>query len=154
MAITADGFISWTADVGTSKTLLPDFQGGMVLADQQSVQKLDGITGQAQPAYSYAHPPSFGSSPTAVHTDGTIFTVDGDQLVGINPQTGAPKFGITMDDSVYDQLPYCEFPVANHSVSPPTIYQLAIAGDGNAYVAYSYSNENTDPQIIGNCNSG
>jgi hypothetical protein len=154
MAVTADGFVPWTANVGMNKSLLPDFQGGLVLADQQSVGKLDGLTGQAKPGYSYSHPPSFGSSPTTVHTDGTIFTVDGDSLVGINPQTGVPKFGIAMENSVYDQLPFCEFPVANHTVSPPTIYQLVIAGDGNAYIAYSYSNDTSDPQIIGNCNAG
>ena len=159
MAVTADGFVSWTADVGTdSKKLLPDFQGGMVLAGGQSVQELDGLTGQAKPAYSYTYPPSVysivGLAPTAVHTDGTIFTVDGHSLLGIDPQTGVPKFGITMEDSNYHQLPYCEFPVDNQTVSPPTVYQLMIAGDGNAYVAYSYSNQTSDPQILGDCNSG
>ena len=139
MAVSSEGFVSWTADVGTdSKKLLPDFQGGMVLAGGQSVQKLDGLTGQAKPAYSYTYPPSdysgVGFAPTAVHTDGTIFTVDGHSLLGVDPQTGVPKFEITMEDSNYHQLPFCEFPVDNQGVTPPTVYQLMIAGDGNAYV--------------------
>jgi hypothetical protein len=87
-AITSDGVTAWTATLGPGAALLPDFQGGLVVSDNQGIRKLDGITGQSYPAY----PP--GGDPLAVHADGTIFTVvydtDGKRsVVGIDPISGA-----------------------------------------------------------------
>jgi hypothetical protein len=90
---------------------------------------------------------------TVVHTDGTIFTLDGDMVVGIDPTTGSPKFSIKMEDNVSDLLPFCEFQVDNRFISPPTVHQMMIAGDGYAYVAYSYRNSLSDAQVLGNCNT-
>ena len=137
MAVTADGFVSWTAEVGIGKTLLPDFQGGMVLADQQSVQKLDGLTGQARPAYSYSNP--YATVPTVVHTDGTIFTVDGSLVVGINPQTGVPKFSVSMEQSVGSSNGNCGEYTPSEGSSPPDVGRAIIAGDGYLYLPYFYT---------------
>ncbi|MBS1858428.1 MAG: IPT/TIG domain-containing protein, partial [Acidobacteria bacterium] len=49
-AITSDGLTSWSANVGYPYAMVPDFQGGLVVNDG-SIRKLDGLTGQAYPAY-------------------------------------------------------------------------------------------------------
>jgi len=158
LAITSDCLIAWTAFVGTGNNLIPDFQGGLVVANTQSINRLDGITGQAYPAYTSAS----GSALTTpvVHTDGTIFTVDGGTLVGINPQTGQPKFHVQMDQSSFY---YFDPGIASGYVSPgvcgaeivgppstgsalypPNVGQLIIAGDGYAYILYTYYDNSTD----------
>ncbi len=52
-AITSDGTTAWTASFTSLSTVLPDFQGGLVVLDAfaNSIKKLDGITGQPYPAY-------------------------------------------------------------------------------------------------------
>ena len=56
-AITSGGTTAWTANLNGaySGQTVPDFQGGLVVANlnqtRQSITKLDGITGQAYPAY-------------------------------------------------------------------------------------------------------
>jgi hypothetical protein len=60
-AIASDGTTAWTANIGQPSQALPDFQGGLVVATQSSVYKLDGITGQAYPAYTYPSGLSPGS---------------------------------------------------------------------------------------------
>jgi hypothetical protein len=67
-----------------------------------------------------------------VHADGTIFTIDGDSVVGIDPTTGQPKFSVQMDHSTSTSN-------GVSSDSPPMVGNLIVAGDGNAYVAYQYS---------------
>jgi hypothetical protein len=77
-AITSDGTVAWTADVSQAGHTLPDFQGGLVLANDSSIWKLDGITGQPNPAYTASGTTSlgaYGGSLVAVHPDGTIFAV-------------------------------------------------------------------------------
>ncbi|MFZ0317807.1 MAG: hypothetical protein WAL56_01670, partial [Candidatus Sulfotelmatobacter sp.] len=87
-AITSTGTTAWTAP-NVFGSGIPDFQGGLVVNNSQSVYKLDGLTGQPYPAYASVSAASGGPglSTLAVHTDGTIFTVDGSNLVGINPLT-------------------------------------------------------------------
>jgi hypothetical protein len=138
-AVTSDGAVAWTANV-TSNLSIPDFQGGLVVWDTQSVKKLDGLTGQAYPSYTYANPPKFGFPPLVVHTDGTIFTLDGDSVVGIDPKTGNAKFTIPMEHSITDQTLACDLPSPTlvHSDHPPTIGNLIVAGNEYAYVAYKY----------------
>ena len=146
-AIAADGTTAWTADISQAQafaggtydmsqgTLLPDFQGGLVVMNNDgSIYKLDGITGQAYPSYT---PPGPGCSvycelPTgglAVHPDGTIFTSytdeNGYNVVGIDPTTGTQKFMV---------------PATFNGVEP---FQggsttIIIAGDGYAYYSYPY----------------
>jgi hypothetical protein len=41
-AMTSDGKVAWTANVGTSSLKVPDFQGGMVIANPGSVKKSTG----------------------------------------------------------------------------------------------------------------
>jgi hypothetical protein len=80
-AVTSDGTVAWTANVGTStdqsgnsscNQFLPDFQGGVVVNTGQSIYRLDGVTGAPYPAYG-----SFENCFTTpvVHTNGTIFVV-------------------------------------------------------------------------------
>ncbi len=144
-AIRSDGTVAWTANAGSpANAALPDFQGGLTIQNLNStpptIQKLDGITGQPNPAYSYANPLHSLTGLTVVHTDGTIFTIDGDQLVGINPTTGQPVFSAAMEDSTSDSTPITECLTCGwHDVNAPNIYSLMIAGDGYVYVTYSYS---------------
>jgi len=148
-AITSSGMTAWTASVGTNFTcsnLIPDFQGGLVVANQQSIYRLDGMTGQAYPAYqSTGYNSGHGLSTPVVHTDGTIFAVDsGDMLVAINPTSGQPNFQVHMDDSSGQVSGNCgdtPLPQGGQSSSPPSppsVGSMIIAGDGYAYVPYLY----------------
>jgi hypothetical protein len=132
-AITSDGTTAWTADV-SQESAIPDFQGGLVLANDTSIWKLDGITGQPYPAYTLGASTYFvgdfwGGSP-AVHPDGTILTMlvaeqdppsNSYSVIGIDPSTGAQKFSVPV-------------PVDRIEVG----YGVMIAGDGYAYLPYSY----------------
>jgi hypothetical protein len=125
--------------VGTDKKLLPDFQGGLVVADPNAISKLDGITGQPYPAYNIVNPIGFFTPPVLVHTDGTIFTVDGGTVVGIDPLTGLPKFNVQLENTIFSSNGNCgEFTPSEFSV-PPSFGQPIIAGDGFVYFPYTYT---------------
>ncbi len=139
-AITADGILAWTSNVSTNNTLLPDFQGGLVLANAQSVQKLDGITGLPYAAYSYSNP-SY-SPPVLVHTDGTIITADGSSIVGINPLTGNPNFTVAMEQSTWSRSgDGLEGVAPGQGSNPPVVGSPIVAGDGYAYFPYQFSED-------------
>ena len=138
-AITSDGLIAWSADVSAYPTRVPDFQGGLVLANTQNVKKLDGITGQAYPAYVFTATPPVNPD-VLVHTDGTIFVIDGNAIVGINSKTGQTKFRVQPQETSYTDGgsgncgEYVPVPRTNPAIIGPGI----IAGDGYAYFSYSY----------------
>ncbi|PYU86388.1 MAG: hypothetical protein DMG08_29880, partial [Acidobacteria bacterium] len=107
LAVTADGEVAWTTNVGTDFwNFLPDFQGGLVVynINNSTFYKLDGLTGQAYPAYQPSQGVAWASiGPPAIHIDGTIFTSDytctnadcsnsAGWLVGIDPSSGTSKF--------------------------------------------------------------
>jgi hypothetical protein len=137
-ALSSDGVAKWAVNLGTDKTLTPDFQGGLLVADSQSIKKLDGSSGQAKPAYTLSSPS--GSTPSLlVHTDGTIITADGSSVVGINPLTGIPNFSVPLEQTVFSSNGNCgEFLPSETSV-PPTVGRGIIAGDGFAYLPYVYT---------------
>jgi hypothetical protein len=138
-AVKTDGKVAWTSNVGTDKTLLPDFQGGLVVADPNAISKLDGITGHPYPAYTMTNPIGGITPPVLVHTDGTVFAIDGDTVVGIDPLTGRPKFNIQLEDSIISSNGNCgEFPASEGS-EPPAFGAPIIAGDGFAYIPYTYT---------------
>ncbi len=131
-AITADGTTAWTASVSPSPNIfyptLPDFQGGLVVAGGEKIWKLDGITGQAYPAYSCGELVGCGEQ-WAVHTDGTIFTVvttstNDMYVVGIDPTSGAEKFRVA--------------PAVPGNSSNSHFLGVMIAGDGYFYAPYEY----------------
>ena len=75
-----------------------------------------------------------------MHTDGTIFTVDDDSIVGVNPVTHEP-FTISLEKgSSFDGGNCGEFPPISGSTSPVVSSQAIIAGDGFAYFAYYWAN--------------
>src|SRR5208283_2024876 len=132
-AITADGTTAWSADVSQAEDVLPDFQGGLVVSTGNSIYKLDGITGQAYPAYTPPAPDytecELVTGGLAVHPDGTIFTSytdkNGYNVIGIDPTTGTQKFMV---------------PATVNGVEP---FQggsttIIVAGDGYAYYSYPY----------------
>jgi len=131
-AVTSDGITAWTATISGSPNLIPDFQGGLELVTQTSIQRLDGMTGNAYPAYTFSSYNSTSPS-VVVSTDGTIFTVDGDSVAAINPTTGQPNFSVPMDHSTTTNNG------VQNSDTPPTVGNLIVAGDGYAYVPYVYS---------------
>lgn len=108
--------------------------------------KLDGATGSPLPAYNAATQNDTLSTP-AIHTDGTIFTVDtsgtGASVIAIDPQTGTPKFTVQLDQSESTGTCTgndCGSPANYDYISAPTVLTAPmIAGDGYAYVAYEYS---------------
>jgi uncharacterized protein YjdB len=175
LAITSSGATAWTANLNGAVyyQTVPDFQGGLVVptayyrpqAGQyvaSSIMKLDGITGQPNPAYSVNPATDAMSVPPLVHTDGTIFTLDYNNytqaccnssgnyyymgavsVIGINPKTGTQKFSVALDSSTSNSSFSCtgcgELPgVSTFSSAPTVVAGPIIAGDGFAYVAYSY----------------
>jgi IPT/TIG domain/Bacterial Ig-like domain (group 2)/Galactose oxidase, central domain len=134
-AITASGMTAWTANVGTSvacSNLIPDFQGGLVVAAGSAIYRLDGMTG-TQSSWTYTSVSGYDLPKPVVHTDGTIFTIDGSSVVGINPTTGMPNVNVSMNTSTLNSAPTYNPP------SPDWIGNLIVAGDGYAYVPYQYS---------------
>jgi hypothetical protein len=147
-AIRTDGTTAWTAYVGTNTQTIPDFQGGLVVTDGYSLWKLDGLTGQTYP--SYASVSGNGLSTPVVHTDGTIFTLDGTAVVGIDPLTGQAKFSVPLPSgawtTTYGTVSYCWDPPAlagslgaRADPAVPSGSNLIIAGDGYAYLPYFFT---------------
>ena len=155
-AITSDGITAWSLAVPsgapingsgawTYASVMADFQGGLVVTDllanggNGSIMKVDGITGLPYPAYSLARlTDNFIAA--AVHTDGTIFVLQTDSVLGIDPTTGAQKFSVTLPIGQPVVTPFTNCPSGNdvgygYSQQPG---HLIVAGDGNAYVFYSY----------------
>jgi hypothetical protein len=172
-AIKTDGTTAWTASLPQGAAGVPDFQGGLVVANTsnpqstQSINRLDGMTGSAYPAYTVSPPPvspygTIGSplSQVVVHTDGTIFSIKTDydsqgyplkkSLVAIDPTTGTQKFVVQMDNSsssgfVVDICPFGNpNNIGPHSANlpPQVLGSPIIAGDGYAYIPYLYGIEN------------
>lgn len=158
-AITDTGSVAWTANLGSAPDAsLPDFLGGLVAvyyAGNGSLQRLDGMTGQAGPTYNFhTQKDLFGNTitgeprPVRVFPDGTIVAVDGDQVVGIDPTTMQARFTVLLDDSTLSFQSNCSGGSA--SSAPPRTLSLIIAGDGYAYLAY----QNTVENDITDCSVG
>ena len=161
LAVTADGEVAWTTNVGTDFwNFLPDFQGGLVVynINNSTFYKLDGLTGQAYPAYQPS-PVAWGHiGPPAIHTDGTIFTSDytctnadcsnsAGWLVGIDPSSGTSKFRaptanstghVTSTSNDFDAFgnPWCGPLGSQTSIAAPLLTDPMVLGDGYAYTTY------------------
>ncbi len=141
-AIASDGSTMWTAAnptgarPGYQPSAMPDFQGGLILAgvlpSGPAIFKLDGLTGQAYPAFAPSAPSTVvapgtdGSRWAAVSTDGTVFALvitpgPITSLVGINPITGSQTLSVPI-------------PTLGGGAEAGPI----VAGDGYAYIAYSF----------------
>jgi hypothetical protein len=97
-AIRADGTTAWTQNVGTSSSLIPDFQGGSLVYNGSAISRLDGMTGQPS-SWQYTSASGNALSTPVPHTDGTIFTIDGSSVTAIDPTSGQPKFSIATENS-------------------------------------------------------
>jgi hypothetical protein len=139
-AIAADGTTAWTADVSQAwwSWPVPDFLGGLVLPEYNSIVRLDGMTGQ--PVFVYTPDQAWGlvGPGVGVHTDGTIFAAIQNwgagststgiptSVIGIDPTTGTQKFDVPV------AVP------AGNTLDPRSPYGIMIAGDGYAYFPYAY----------------
>jgi len=161
-AVRSDGTVAWAAAVqGSGHWLLPDFQGGVVVAGNSTVYKLDGLTGQpysmwtANTSEDQINGDFMGAY--AIHTDGTIFTIDfsctsqdcgttsdpetGAWVVGIDPLTGQSKFKVQLANqndrfTTTDSGSLCGTP-GSHTLSlHPWPSWPIIAGDGSFYTTY------------------
>ncbi len=159
-AIQADGRVAWTASVPVNDTpmYLPDFQGGMAILDrnQESIYKLDGMTGQRYPAYA---PQNHDIGAPALHTDGTVIASDASfdpamgnitsaWVTGIDPTIGQPKFQSptpvsTSDLSVNGQVCQLKYPNRGQTSTFAIPSDPIIAGDGFAYSTYVTSHGQT-----------
>lgn len=115
-AMTSDGAVAWSASLPSGyNSFFADFQGGLVVAKGNqisSIFRLDGITGQSYSAYTATstEAQAIGLGQPAVHTGGTIFTLDyacspqncpnstdttdAAWVVGIDPSAGTAKFKV------------------------------------------------------------
>jgi len=174
LAVTADGEVAWTTNVGTDFwNFLPDFQGGLVVynINNSTFYKLDGLTGQAYPAYQPS-PVAWGHiGPPAIHTDGTIFTSDytctnadcsnsAGWLVGIDPSSGTSKFRaptanstghVTSTSNDFDAFgnPWCGPLGSQTSIAAPLLTDPMVLGDGYAYTTYvTYDGSQTTSEAV------
>ncbi len=187
-AIRSDGSVAWTANIGqppqysenftACNQFVPDFQGGFVVKSETTtppgwlepfeyhVQKFDGMTGQAYPAYDLAgwcwSPLNFtgtlngcalGSSggdwvrsfsPMVVHPDGTVFTIDGIvSLLNGNFITFGEMFVDVIDPLTGQQKARIGLTDSGGGTG-----NLIVAGDGYAYVPFfSVSNWDICPGV-------
>jgi len=148
-AITSEGREAWRIPVFGGSTLLPDFQGGLIVADPtstQSVRKYDGVTGTAYPAIPYT------GGQVLVHTDGTMFVLpafnagDKNQVSLFDPLTGSPKTSPTLPTGSYSwtTCPDPGQPGSGSGSNLPSIGQAIIAGDGFLYIPYSYNSSSSN----------
>jgi hypothetical protein len=143
-AVRSDGTTAWMANLNGAQSYetTPDFQGGLIVPSRvqpsgpiTSIAKLDGITGQAYPAFT-VNPATdaLSGSPLAplAHTEGTVFAYDSNNympicctpsgayyyqgtvsLIGINPTTGGEVLssqlteGKTSYSTIYDVTEIC-----------------------------------------------
>jgi hypothetical protein len=151
-AITANGNLAWSS-YSSNGNIIPDFQGGYIDAGE-FIQKHDGITGQAYPAYHFQFysPWVFG-----LHTDGTVFAIDGQQIVGINPKTGQRKFSYALQLGSMTSSDDCPGEFSNTSTTPLNAYwsldRLRVAGDGFLYVNYGTDIESSITHCTENLDS-
>jgi IPT/TIG domain-containing protein/beta-propeller repeat-containing protein len=143
-AVRGDGTVAWNASVGAQSTLTADFLGGLIVQTQNALIRLDPITGQQVFAYTFTGLGQCcslyeGKHPVAVHTDGTIFVVDGSSVVGLDPVNGSQKFNVPLDYSSSSVTSTCPSENRYTSSQPPTVGSLIIAGDGYLYFPYQYS---------------
>jgi hypothetical protein len=170
-AVTSDGRILWTTNVNPKNHIMADFQGGLLSEDLHSIRAIDALTGQPHPAYTFTHPcwsidanqnvtqvdcSSLGDQALldlydypamAVHPDGTIFTIDGNQIVGIDPTTGSAKFSVPLQQnsfSHYNTCITCQGGSLQYDSLPFIWNFIVIGGDGYAYVAYSYYEDSSN----------
>jgi hypothetical protein len=165
-AVYRDGTVAWTNSVnGFDNSFLADFQGGLVVFGSgvsnnrdTSIYKLDGVTGQPYPAYMTTTNEgiSNGLEYPAIHTDGTIFTVDyacdtscpnnpdstdGAWVVGINPSTGVPKLKVPLANSVVEATATDSWCYGTPGTTTTYVHSwpssLMIAGDGYLYTTYT-----------------
>lgn len=155
-AIRRDGSVSWTSNVPVNDFPIykPDFQGGMVIFDEnlQSIYKLDWMTGQPYPAYAATnHTPGV----PAVHTDGTLFVADSDGtnawVTGLDPSTGLSKFQVPIPLSsatlsVTGQVCESSYPNQGTGTGANEPTDPIIAGDGFAYVQYRVAHSQSQIQ--------
>jgi hypothetical protein len=176
-ALTSDGLTAWTfavPDAVVSQgqppwhgvSVMPDFQGGLVVYDSLAnsgngtITKVDGITGQAYPAYSLTEPGAGYAGINfvgllAVHTDGTIFATEGNSAASINAVTGINPITGTQAFSVPIQIPQPILVPGNCPPSGTTVYSLhavysgIVADDGNLYIPYAYDEVVNTCGIVG-----
>jgi hypothetical protein len=141
-ALNFDGTTAWTADVSNGFTV-PDFDGGLVYVTEDSMQRLDAITGQPSFSQTFANQShSFSTNQIAIATDGTLFAVDGDRILGIDSVTGSQKFSVSMHSGQYYESSAwedCSIHVDQHT-NYPNVLKILVAGDGYAYILYDYRN--------------
>lgn len=142
-ALRADGTEAWRASVSSGSTLLPDFQGGLVVADAiktQTLRKYDEATGSADPSIPYT------GGQVLVHPDGTVFVMPsvnaltGNQISLFDPVTGYAKPSPILPSGSYSWTT-CPDPGQPGSGSGTNVAgtgQAVIAGDGYLYVPYEY----------------
>jgi hypothetical protein len=76
----------------------------------------------------------------SIPVDGTIFTVDNNTIVGINPTTGQPQFSpVAFENGLYTNDGDCGEFQPIYEATPPAVGQAIIAGDGYAYYPYYWT---------------
>jgi len=153
-AISSDGFPVWKISGvhgGSSAKIIPDFSGNAFLktpftfTDAQGhphsthkIQKADPSTSQITDLYTYADQEKqfhdfddSGSIQAAIpDTTGKLFIEDNASVNIIDPTGAQPTVNLSLDSSTVNGVPQA-----------PVIGEMIVAGDGNAYTPYVYSEE-------------
>ena len=162
-AISSDGTVLWTAaaPLGASADSRPDFEGGLVVFNRDTIVRLDAATGQPTTLYGNANQDThdWRLAAPAIHPDGVVLTVDytchdgcdgadaedSAGVVGIDIASGARTFRVPLVNSTYTytnngDAGFCQSSGGNgthtwqrHS-TPNNM--LTMAADGYAYLSY------------------
>jgi hypothetical protein len=154
-AITPEGRVAWTAMSPIWGAYRPDYQGGLLVFDSESIYRLHPQTGQAAPLYTNANAETrnYMLATPAVHPDGTVFTVDyachdycggedpvdGAWVVGIDSTTGVERVRVPLQNWTYSYANEgCsaggEAETSGYHSWPDN--ELRIAADGYVYLTY------------------
>jgi hypothetical protein len=163
LAVTADGAIAWQTSVANSLSFTPDFLGGGYVYQNvacgsncftHQVTRIDSVTHQPSILHTFAttldssyatftddtltpeqayYTDRLGTEAVVPDTLGNVFVQDTNQILLFNP-AGQQVAVVPLETSHLTNT------TAGQTIEiPPISSKLIVAGDGNAYVAYSHS---------------
>jgi len=136
-------------------SVIPDFSGNAVLksmdGETHQVSQLNVATGAVTPLYTFSGPPAnYSSTPydyqatqTVIpDTTGKVFIQDNDTVLVMDPSTGATIGSVTLEGNTIQSNDNGNFPdfVPAPGNGIATFGKMIVAGDGNAYLPYAYTN--------------
>jgi hypothetical protein len=162
-AVSSDGKVVWSV-TGAYGEIIPDFSGNALLKayynyedwqgnehNTHRIQKVDPSTAQMTNLYTFSdrrNPPlpnyfsDQGMTQIVIpHPEGALFVQDQSKASVIDPATTQLIGSVTLENTTWTWVSYNGN--SGSVTQGPDVGQMIVAGDGNAYLPYSYFNDNT-----------